>query len=82
MNAISHCQGGQCGCPMCEQERGVGVKGVTHAFPKSFFPGTASMFASEHKLAVTTEWMRGWNACLDEIGRNGGFTRNPEGQSK
>jgi hypothetical protein len=47
----------------------------TAPFPKPRFPGTASMFASEHRMAVTTEWMRGWNACLDEIDRNGGFRR-------
>jgi hypothetical protein len=51
----------------------------TEPFPKPFFPGTASMFASEHRMAVTTEWMRGWNACLDEIDRNGGFTRTSTG---
>ena len=37
------------------------------------FPGTASMYASEHRMAVTTEWMRGWNACLDAIDLLGGF---------
>lgn len=39
----------------------------------SRFPGTASMFASQRRLAVTSEWMKGWNACLDEIDRRGGF---------
>lgn len=29
--------------------------------------GTASMYAQQHGLAVTTEWMIGWNACLDAI---------------
>ena len=43
--------------------------------PKPPFPGTASMYACEHKLAVTEEWMRGWNACLDTIDRMGGFRR-------
>ena len=42
---------------------------------QSYFPGTASMYASQHKLAVTTEWMRGWNACLDEIDILGGFNK-------
>ena len=50
----------------------------TEQFSKPYFPGTASMFAFERQLAVTNEWMRGWNACLDEIDRNGGFTRKPK----
>jgi hypothetical protein len=33
--------------------------------------GTASMYAGEHKLAVTTEWCRGWNACLDALDATG-----------
>lgn len=41
--------------------------------PEVYFPGTASMYASRHKLAVTEDWMRGWNACLDAIDRLGGF---------
>jgi hypothetical protein len=49
----------------------------TEQFPKTHFPGTASQFASQHRLAVTNEWMRGWNACLDEIDRNGGFNSSP-----
>lgn len=39
----------------------------------SRFPGTAGMYASQRRLAVTQEWMKGWNACLDEIDRLGGF---------
>ncbi|AVQ81696.1 hypothetical protein C4F17_12455 [Variovorax sp. PMC12] len=27
----------------------------------------ASMYAQKHGLAVTVEWMRGWNACLDAV---------------
>lgn len=42
---------------------------------KPSFPGTASMYAAQHRMAVTTEWMRGWNACLDAIDRQGGFKR-------
>jgi hypothetical protein len=42
---------------------------------KPSFPGTASMYAATHRLAVTEEWMRGWNACLDAIDRLGGFRR-------
>ena len=38
------------------------------------------MFASQHKMAVTNEWMRGWNACLDEIDRNGGFTHTSKAE--
>lgn len=44
--------------------------------PDVVFPGTASMYASRHRLAVTEEWMRGWNACLDAIDRLGGFRRD------
>jgi len=33
--------------------------------------GTASMFAQEHKLAVTDEWCRGWNSCLDALDARG-----------
>ena len=40
---------------------------------RPMFPGTASMYASQHRMAVTQEWMRGWNACLDAIDRLGGF---------
>lgn len=42
---------------------------------KPAFPGTASMYAASHHMAVTQEWMRGWNACLDAIDRLGGFKR-------
>jgi hypothetical protein len=38
-------------------------------------------YASERKMTVTREWMRGWNACLDEIDRNGGFTRTSKGDA-
>lgn len=41
--------------------------------PATAFPGTAGMYTSQHKLAVTEDWMRGWNACLDAIDRLGGF---------
>lgn len=40
---------------------------------RSRFPGTASMHASERRMAVSTDWLRGWNACLDEIDQLGGF---------
>jgi len=42
---------------------------------KPAFPGTASMYAASNRMAVTQEWMRGWNACLDAIDRLGGFKR-------
>lgn len=42
---------------------------------KPAFPGTASMYAASNHMAVTQEWMRGWNACLDAIDRLGGFKR-------
>lgn len=42
---------------------------------KPVFPGTASMYAASNRMAVTQEWMRGWNACLDAIDRLGGFKR-------
>lgn len=45
---------------------------------KGLFPGTASMFSSARHMAVTEEWMRGWNACLDEIDRRGGFSHSAE----
>lgn len=40
---------------------------------KPAFPGTASMYAASNRMAVTQDWMRGWNACLDAIDRLGGF---------
>lgn len=54
------------GCPAC-------IKGSSAKSPLPAFPGTAGMYASQHRLAVTEEWMRGWNACLDAIDRLGGF---------
>lgn len=40
---------------------------ATPATPAAPSIGTASMYAQQHGLAVTTEWMIGWNACLDAI---------------
>jgi hypothetical protein len=48
---------------------------------KPFFPGTATMHASQHKLAVTNDWLCGWNACLDEIDRRGGFAAQRDSNS-
>jgi hypothetical protein len=50
------------------------VGGQRQLSGRDLFPGTAAMFASERRMAVTNEWMRGWNACLDEIDRRGGFS--------
>jgi hypothetical protein len=33
--------------------------------------GTASMYAGEHKLAVSDQWCQGWNACLDALDARG-----------
>ena len=69
------------GVPFEDQAEGLRLfKQACLAPPKPFFPGTASMYASQHRLAVTTEWMRGWNACLDEIDRNGGFAAKSTGE--
>ena len=59
------------GVPYADQAEG--VRQFKAACRRSLFPGTASMFASQHKMAVTDEWMRGWNACLDELDRKGVF---------
>lgn len=59
------------GVPMADQAEG--IRQFKAACRRSYFPGTASMFASQHNMAVTEEWMRGWNACLDELDRKGVF---------
>ena len=41
---------------------------------EQFFPGTGRMFSGHHRLAVTKEWLAGWDACLAEIDKRGGFT--------
>lgn len=70
-------------CPECARDaaRKAVDEGAAKAMGKAedhsqpSFPGTASMYAAQHRLAVTEEWMRGWNACLDAIDRAGGFRR-------
>jgi hypothetical protein len=39
-----------------------------------FYPGTARMFSHAHNLAVTKEWLAGWDACLAELDKRGCFT--------
>lgn len=67
---------GEPDCPACHPDRQ--TEKAEPSQRGSCFPGTAGMHASQHRLAVTEEWMRGWNACLDEIDRLGGFNRENE----
>ena len=59
------------GKPMEDQAEG--IRQFKAACRASYFPGSAGMFASQHNMVVTNEWMRGWNACLDELDRRGVF---------
>jgi hypothetical protein len=43
---------------------------------EQFFPGTGRMFAHSRKMAVTKEWLAGWDACLAELDKRGCFTRD------
>jgi hypothetical protein len=72
------------GVPFKDQDEGIRqFKEACLARPvKDCFPGTAGMFAERNSLAVSKEWRLGWNACLAEIDRLGGFTNTSEGLPK
>jgi hypothetical protein len=47
---------------------------------EQYFPGTGRMFAHARKMAVTKEWLAGWDACLAELDKRGAFTHDGEGK--
>lgn len=64
-----------------EQERRIDIEKGEGAYKptepsrrEQCFPGTGRMFSDHHQMAVSSDWLAGWDACIAEIDKRRGFS--------